>query len=205
MDNSDGKRHIFLHFCHMVLDRDEGYTTKTKNTGEKPPNPAIFLDSTSLLEVFWGRKQEIPLEKATFFVVSDRDEGSATKMKRLGKNPTNVAVLLDFMVVFEVFWEKTGNSAFPCAVPGRDEGCATKLKKIGKKSPKPKGFPGLPGGVGLFWEEKSRKTTFPAFQDEVYAIKAKRVGKPRQSQAFPWICCRRVPQGLSRGKTSGKS
>lgn len=157
MDNSDGKHHIFLHFCHMVLDRDEGYTTKTKNTGEKPPNPAIFLDSTSLLEVFWGRKQEIPLEKATFFVVSDRDEGSATKMKRLGKNPTNVAVLLDFMVVFEVFWEKTGNSTFPCAVPGRDEGCATKLKKIGKKSRNPRVFLGYLVALDFFGRKKAGK------------------------------------------------
>lgn len=80
----------------MVLDRDEGYTTKTKNVGEKPPNPATFLDSTSLLEVFWGRKQEIPLEKATFFVVSDRDEGSATKMKKTGKKPNKCGSFAGF-------------------------------------------------------------------------------------------------------------
>lgn len=96
MDNSDGKRRIFLHCCCMVLDWDEGYTTKTKNTGEKPPNPAIFLDSTSLLEVFWGRKQEIPLEKATFFVVSDRDEGSAKKMKKTGKKPNKCGSFAGF-------------------------------------------------------------------------------------------------------------
>lgn len=44
--------------CIVVLDRDEGFTRKTKNKGEKQ-NLAIFLDSMLLLEVFLGKNQEI--------------------------------------------------------------------------------------------------------------------------------------------------
>lgn len=67
MDNSDGKRHILLHCCHVVWDWDEGYTTKTKNMGEKPPNPAIFLDSASLLEVFSGENRKFHWKRPHFF------------------------------------------------------------------------------------------------------------------------------------------
>lgn len=85
-------------------------------------------------------------------------------------------------MVVEFFWEKTGNSTtFPSRkIPDRDEIYGTKVKNIGKKSPKPKGVPGFRGVVGLFWEKKgntARKPHFPAFWDEVYAVKAKNMGE----------------------------
>lgn len=67
MDNSDGKRHILLHCYHVVWDWDEGYTTKTKNMGEKPANPAIFLDSASLLEFFSGENWKFHWKRPHFF------------------------------------------------------------------------------------------------------------------------------------------